>query len=221
MLHPLSLVISASLMTAILLILGVIVGLRLYKNLKNEKHKEQGKVIQRIMKTYTVIQCVAWPFLIICIGLLRLNKVFIKFLTPSLERQAITMLRSLFGLFRNYIGFNSLIIAICRYCFIVCEEKTSKIGIEKARQILLCGSFGIPLLLAIFNEATVPINHGWIALGTTENSFQSPLYIVVQGLFPTFITYGIELCCITLVGIIFANIIEGLIYSHIYIYSRR
>ena len=218
---PLPVFICATLIIDIFLALGVIIGIRLYKNLKNEEHQEQGKVIQRIMKTYTVLQCVAWPVVLTCMGLLRFNKLLIKFLTPSLERHAICVLRSLFLLFRYYIGFNSFIIAICRYCFIVFDGKTSDIGVGKARKILLGSSFGIPLLLAVFSEATVSMQHGWIALSTTENIFQSPIYQLVRHLFPDFITYVIELCCISLIGIIFSNIIEGLIYFHIYIYCRR
>ena len=78
MLHSLSVVISVNLIIIVLLSVGVIVGLRLYKNIKNEKHQEQGKVIQKIMKTYTIIQCVAWPLIMTCFALLRINKRLIK-----------------------------------------------------------------------------------------------------------------------------------------------
>ena len=221
MLRSLSLVISINLIIVFLLIVGVIVGIRLYKNIKNEKHQEQGKVIQRIMKTYTIIQCVAWPLIMICMALLRINRVLIKFLTPSLERYAICTLRSVFGLLRNYIGFNSLIIAICRYCFIVFDETTSTIGIYKARKVLVCGSFAIPLLVTVIHAATLPMAHGWIALGTAEDTFQSPIYELVNSLLPSSVTYGIALFGMSLSGIIFSNIGEGFIYLHIYIYGRR
>ena len=126
--HSFSVLSSLCLMIPILVTFGLLAGIRLYKNLKNEKHQEQGKVIQRIMKTYTAVQCVAWPVIMVCMGLLRINKVFIKFLTPGLERHAICMLRSLGNLFRCYIGFNSLVIAICRYCFIVFDQTTRAFG---------------------------------------------------------------------------------------------
>ena len=217
----LSVLISLCLMIPILLTLGLLVGIRLYKNLKNEKHQEQGKVIQRIMKTYTVVQCVAWPALTICMGLLRINKVFIKFLTPSLERNVIRIFRSLCNLFRCYIGFNSLIIAICRYCFIVFDQTTRAFGIGKARKMLLCGSFGIPLCVAVLFEATAPMNQGWIALSTAEDSYQSPIFDLANSLLPNFVTDGIAFFCMSMLGIIFSNVGEGIIYLHIYIYGRR
>ena len=215
------LVISVNLFIIILLALGVMVGLRLYRNIKNEKHKEQGKVIQRIMKTYAVVQCIMWPFIIICMGLLRINKVLINFLPPSFERHAISMLRSLFGLLRNYVGFNSLIIAICRYCFIVFDQTTSAFGIHRARKALVCGSFAIPMLMTVLSAATVPMAHGWIALWTAEDAFQSPIYELVHSLLPKSVTYGIALFAMSLRAIIFSNIGEGFIYLHIYIYGRR
>ena len=217
----LSVLISLCLMIPILLTLGLLVGIRLYKNLKNEKHQEQGKVIQRIMKTYTVVQCVAWPALTICMGLLRINKVFIKFLTPSLERNVIRIFRSLCNLFRCYIGFNSLIIAICRYCFIVFDQTTRAFGIGKARKMLLCGSFGIPLCVAVLFEATAPMNQGWIALSTAEDSYQSPIFDLANSLLPNFVTDGIAFFCMSMLGIIFSNVGEGIIYLHIHIYGRR
>ena len=219
--YSLSILISLCLMIPILLTLGVLVGIRLYKNLKNEKPQEQGKVIQRIMKTYTVVQCVAWPALTICMGLLRINKVFIKFLTPSLERNVIRIFRSLCNLFRCYIGFNSLIIAICRYCFIVFDQTTRSFGIGKARKMFLCGSFGIPLCVAVLFEATAPMNQGWIALSTAEDSYESPIFDLANSLLPNFVTDGIAFFCMSMLGIIFSNVGEGIIYLHIHIYGRR
>ena len=221
MLYSLSVVISVNLFIILLLTVGVVVGIRLYKNLKNEKQQEQGKVIQRITKTYTVLQCVGWPVIMICMGLLRINKVFITFLTPILERNVIRIFRSLCNLFRCYIGFNSLIIAICRYCFIVFDQTTRAFGIGKARKMLLCGSFGIPLCVAVLFEATAPMNQGWIALSTAEDSFQSPIFDLANGLLPNVGTYVIAFFCMSMLGIIFSNVGEGIIYLHIHIYGRR
>ena len=37
--------------------IGIIVNRKLYHNIKNEVHRENGKVIQRILKTYSLVQC--------------------------------------------------------------------------------------------------------------------------------------------------------------------
>ena len=203
------------------LILGVILGVRLYKNLNNAKHQEQGKVIQRIMKTYTVLQCVGWPVVVTFMGLLRFNKLVVRFLTPSIERYAICILRSLFLVFRYYVGFNSFIIAICRYCFIVFDQATRAVGVDKARKILLCASFGVPLLLAVLGETTVPMEIGWMFLSTADDRFQSPIYELANSLLPNLVINGVALFCRALFGVIFSNIGAGLIYLHIHIYGRR
>ena len=173
------------------------------------------------MNTYTLIQCVSWPIFLISISLLRTNKNVIKFLAPTLEQHAIIILRSLYVLFRSYVGFNSLIIAICRYCFIVFDQTTASFGIGQARKVLLGASFGIPLLVAILGEATLPMEHMWRALSTAEDAFESPTYELTNSFLPSLVTYGIGLFCMALLGFIFSNIGEGLIYLHIYIYGRR
>ena len=199
-------------------------------------------MIQRIMKTYAVVQCVAWPCWGVCSWLLLVDNEMIHLLSPSLNLIAVFTLRFAFTIIRCYVGFNSLIIAICRYCFIVFDEKTSKYGIQNARRIFISASIGIPLLVALSNEAATPIEyHPWIIymhndLELTRNSyinntyfnaneiddtFQSPIYRFANRYFPTVMTYGVKLFCMAAILLIFSNISEGILYLHTYIYCRR
>ena len=93
--------------------------------------------------------------------------------------------------------------------------------IDKASKILLCASFGVPLLVAVLGEAAIPMEQGWMAVSTAEDGFQSPIYEFANNLLPHFITNGIALFCMALRAIIFSNVGQGLIYLHIYIYARR
>ena len=43
--------------------LGIFIHRKLYNNINNEKHRESGKVIQRILKTYSIIQCTLAPLI--------------------------------------------------------------------------------------------------------------------------------------------------------------
>ena len=40
---------------------GMTVNIKLYNNVKNETHQEKGKVIQRVMETYAIMQAIFWP----------------------------------------------------------------------------------------------------------------------------------------------------------------
>ena len=221
---------------------GIVVGRKLYNNVKNEDHQEKGKVIQRIMKTYSMAQCIAWPCIMSLTWLLSLNKTVLTVIEPALIRHAIAVLRFLYTLFRGYVGFNSLIIAISRYSFIVWENQVFRFGIGRARYLFVASSMGIPVLLAFLNESTVPIEYPWrcqfmpgnndtyhstdnisvyCAKNTTEHILQSPIYNLFNEHFPSSVTYGMKICCFIIIVMAYSNIAEGLIYLHTYIHNRR
>ena len=79
MLHTVTFITLVFFVIAILSTIGIIVGMRLYNNLKNEKHQEQGKVIQRILKTYAIVQCIGWPCMMIFVGLLLIDRFVTNF----------------------------------------------------------------------------------------------------------------------------------------------
>ena len=54
----------------------ILVNKRLYTNIKNEERQEKGKVIQFIIKTYALVQCIGWPCLFIAYGLIKLIQLF-------------------------------------------------------------------------------------------------------------------------------------------------
>ena len=121
-------------------IAGMRVCKKLYDKVRNEDHQERGKVIQRIMKTYAMAQLVSWPLVMISGWFLHVNKTLFRFVEPFVVRYLIITLRCFYSTFRGYIGFNSLIIAACRYCFIVKDSLVSRIGIERTRYIFLTTS---------------------------------------------------------------------------------
>ena len=127
--------------------IGIFVGRLLYKNVNQEKHQDKGKVIQRIVKTYIIIQCVSWPCMFTLSWLIELDTEVLNLLQPHLVHYVISTYRFLYTLIRCYIGFNSLIIAVCRYCFIVYEEKTSQFNFGRTRKVFIYGSLLIPLIL--------------------------------------------------------------------------
>ena len=137
--------------------LGISIGIKLYNNVKNEEHNEKGKVIQRIIKTYTMVQCVAWPLLLLLLVLtLVANRTHFSDSHPSLMDTVKSIWRFLFTLTCSYVGFNSLIIAVCRYVFIVHVTHNESLTIKRIRNGFLTTSIMVPIAVAILHEATVP-----------------------------------------------------------------
>ena len=222
--------------------LGITVNKKLYNNVKNEDHREQGKVIQRLIKTYSIAQCIGWPSLMCCRGVLYMNKSFLKVIPSSLVLYAITLLAFLTILFRVYIAINSLVVAIGRYLFTVFETQALDFGIKRIRQLLIGCSIGVPLFVAILHDATFPLEYHWMSrfmpeynqscqntekisgscIGVTaENNHQSPLYTIVNEHFASAVVYGMHLTMIIIVVVIISNIPEGFIYAHTFIRYRR
>ena len=56
-------------------IIGITIGRKFYQNVQKEDHQERGKVIQRIMKTYAMVQCIMWPVIGILALAFYVNKI--------------------------------------------------------------------------------------------------------------------------------------------------
>ena len=143
---------------------GIIIGRKFYKNVQKEHHQEKGKVIQRIMKTFAIVQCTVWPIVMILAWLLYVNKSLFDRIDHNWIRHTISSSRFFYTWFRGYIGYNSLIIALCRYSFIVHENLVIKAGFKRIRYFYLGSSIVIPILLALFTELLIPIELAWICL---------------------------------------------------------
>ena len=227
--------------------IGIIIGIKLYQNVKQEERKEKGKVLQRIMKTYVVIQCVAWPLIL---TLMTVVTIVAKTTSLTANNSALeTLLRSFISTYRflyiltlSYVGFNSLIIAICRYTFIVLVQHDDTFTIKRIRKWVLASSLIIPVLLAVLHEATIPMHSRWVdILGqmvTPDNDtavmidspvqsrsiisvHQSPIFNLFDYYVPIPIKSGIGIACNMMKIAIFSNLLEGCIYTHIFIHNRR
>ena len=140
-------------------ILAVLVNYKLYKNIKNEEHQDKGKVIQYIIKVYSLVQCFAWPFLLICCGLLYVFIAVLDVIEPTAANYLISGLRFSYILVRDYLSFHSLIVAISRYTFIVLSDQSERFGILKLRHWFIRSSMAVPLVLAVLYNITHPIEN--------------------------------------------------------------
>ena len=223
-------------------IAGIFINRKLYIMTKEEDHQERGKVIQRIMTTYALVQGLGWPLITMTAYLLYLNKNALNLVGPSITGNVIIVLRFFYVWFRVYCGFNSLIIALCRYCFMVKDNFVSHIGVERIRKVFFTSSVAIPALLALSNEATLPVEIAWICMfmpsqNETEeirNSSdvfcekdimadvsESPLFNMLHDNISPSMTFGLQIFHKIVLAIATSNILEGILYIHTFVFITR
>ena len=135
-------------MCFIVMPLGIALNKDLYAKIKNEEHKEKGKIVQTLMKQYSLLQCIACSLLLVLFGLFYLCYHVYNLISEPYGHYLLNTLRFAYGLYRDYVSFNSLIIAIIRYTFVVMGTNAEAFGISKLRHLFIGCSIGIP----IFNK---------------------------------------------------------------------
>ena len=221
---------------------GLYICMTLYKKVRNEECREKGLVLQHLIKTYAIIQCITWPLLLFLFGV----ATFIATNIPILKIIIVTFTRFVFILYRTYTGFNSLVVATCKYFFIVIEPMADTYDIKRARRILVSLSFVVPIVYSILNEAInirasfwdkmfgITCNDSFINnMNTTADAkhyacdiktnitMQSPLYTIVNFYGSSNLISVLNVICVIIFIVIRSNVIEGLIYVHIFIRDRR
>ena len=74
-------------------IAGIFLGKKLYDNVQKEEHQEKGKIMQKILKTYVLVQCIGYPSMLISAWLLYTNKFVLTIFRPDMTRHAILITR--------------------------------------------------------------------------------------------------------------------------------
>ena len=232
----------------IIIPLGLVVCKKLYYNLKNEEHKEKGKIIQRILKNYCLLQCVAWPLISVVFGIVLFTKRSIFAFNHSILMVIIvSILRFAVRLNLLYVGFNSFILAISRYVFVMQVTHDEETCIKKLRRLFIVTSILAPVLFGILDEAfiayptitpitaasNVMIRHNQTNVGRTfydtdhnlqNHTYlipQSPLFLVAEKYVSSSIKYVVKLGLVIAHTAFYSNIPEGILYTHIFITNKR
>ena len=226
---------------ALILIIGVMINHKLFNNVRKEIHKDKGKVLQRIMKNYAIIQAIGWPC--ISLGFIALMVVLHTYgghLNPCIYVYGAHILIFSYLLLRFYIGLNTLIIAFGRYLFVVHDDQVLKFGLKKVAKILIYSSFIIPLLMSLLAVSVTTYEYnGWLAeihvhemacsltdvdkLKTNETSlsYQSPIYTLVHSSLPSSVTYCLYILYVVFASILYLNVTEGFIYVKCFVFVFR
>ena len=220
--------------------LGIFICLTLYNKIKHEECREKGLVLQHIIKTYAIIQCIMWPLLLCLFGIATLlisNSSMYKLIV-------VIITRFLYIFIRSYTGFNSLIIAICKYFFVVIEPMADTHDIQRTKRALVLSSFLVPILFSILHEATIiravfwdqlfgiiysnveitsdsyfNVNYAWN--NQTTATIQSPVFTLINFYFSPQLMNALNVACLIMFIMMRSNLVEGFIYLHIFIHDRR
>ena len=223
--------------------IGIYINRKLYINIKNEKRRENGKVIQQIIKIYSIVQPILSAITYILITPKESFEIFEK-LEPVLRFFFIQLFRFLFKVSVYYISLNSLVIAFCQYMFIVFHERADNIGITRLKNFFIGISIGLPIGLAVlhcsvisgdiypqklpgcgfFSFGNLSRSTDEITKGCMETMFQTmenPVYCFIQENFNDTLVAITRIMLTISTVIIFSNILEGFIYVHTFMYSIR
>ena len=221
--------------------IGAVINYKLFDNVRKEIHGEKGKVLQRVMKNYAIIQAIGWPC--ISVGLMVLMSVLQIYgsqLNPCIYAYGAHILIFFYILLRSYVGMNSLIVAFGRYIFVVHDERVSTVGLDKVAKILISSSFIIPFLMSLLAAAVFTVEYnGWLAeiqvyenacffidldnleTNTASALYHSPFYTLVNSSLPDSFTYGLYILYLVLAFILFSNIGEAIIYLKSFVFVYR
>ena len=223
--------------------IGIAIACKVYRNINEQEFRDKGKAIQRIIKTYALVQCVSWPLVLVLFGV---KSVVIRsaFLVnhPSMTAIFTHISNFIVKLTLMYVGFNSLIIALCRYIFMMIVTHNDASTIKKIRQLIVAASVMCPIIMTFLNEAFVPMSEYKIHLmshqveimepkmessnfcilqNTTLIIRQSLLYAHINDFIPQLILRPLKdvVCIINFAAC--SNILEAVLYTHIFWYNKR
>ena len=243
--HKLAYVIVHLFLTLILISSGLVINRKLFKKISSEDKKEKGKILQGIIKTYLIIQIVCWPI----INLWEFSLTLVWSL--RLDASSLNVLLSIFcqtrygSVFfyisvRTFVGFNSLIIAICRTIFVVYGQNVEKFGLLKVKRLLFCGSLLFPLLLVVLFNASheapymdgphTKCNELYRSLYKMTDDFDKhqlkanalpSLYTMVNKYVSPVVISFMKIFSNVTILIMGSNLIEGFLYFHTFRYIKR
>ena len=217
--------------------LVIFVNKRLYSNISNEEHLEKGKVIQYIVKTYALVQCLGWPIIVLAFGAIK----FVGHFSLRLPvKSLVAIFRFLYSLLRDYVQFHSLIVAITRYTFIVYDTSATIFGINRLRKIFIVASIGVPLFSSAIYEVSIPLEKTYINwfynkewtdsfkndsgkqnADPTDLELESSFFVLFHKLFSSSVVNIVISVGHILFSIIYTNLVEGCIYTHIFVWVHR
>ena len=185
-----------------------------------------GLLVRRVMTTYTITLIVSIP----------IELILSWFLYENFELPTWFQYSLCYGIYfiqglRIYFAFNSLVVAAMRYSFVVHHNAILRFGKEKAKTLFYYGSLTIPIIIEILCASSLPKPEIHLSTMTSickesyqdsysrsglnvtiTQDFSLPVYYFVHHYISADITYYVRIFVRLLVGVIFSNVVEGVLY---------
>ena len=218
--------------------ISICINKKLYTNIKNEEHRDKGKVVQTIMKQFALVQCISWPLITSTFGLYYLCNNVLSVIPETYARYLISTIRFVYNLNRDFISFNSLIIATIRFTFIAVGRKAEAFGIARLRILFVSCSIVVPIANNFLYETTQPFEQAWVTVfqGKSDYSIQKMnnmtdsnashpfdpyIFHLANKYLPPQLIYALKITEDIMMVILYSNVLEGLMYGYtIYVYKR-
>ena len=216
-------------------VLGVRVNYVFIKKLQEEKRNtplgRKGNVIEPLMSIYCIFQMIYWPYNVLILWIMH-NEVIPAEYMNGWWCFAIYPIGIKFG--RMYIAYNSLLVALIRYLYIVHHKKSNQWEFAKVGKLFRIASILVPVGLEIIGIFSHPYNElqtqpdfkDCIAfsrgLNSTENiTMPDSLATLTKRFIPEMIVIVVDYVVICITVLALMNIIEGFLYYEIYRSTKR
>ena len=240
---PIVVIFTYIVLCLIIISLGTLINFKVYCNINDEEFKEKGEIIQRVIKSYCMVQCVAWPFILILFGAVCIvvRSSFIVY-HPTITIASIHAAEFIICLVYLYVGFNSFIIGLCRYIFIIIITHNDTSTIKMIRKLIFTTSISAPIILTFLDLTFLPLpekkinlmphqiemmetimlnNSGYGIQNDTLIIPRSSFYTISRDVIPQFLQYPIKCVLEFITFSACSNVIEGGFYTHIFLYKKR
>ena len=206
---------------------GVFINGKLLKiNEEDEKENGAGSIVNPVMSLYTKTMMILQPLFSFLFWL-----VHQEIDVPTWLQQLSCYEQYNAAVNRLYFAFNSLIIAAMRYTFIVQHEKVMVFGKERMKTIFYHSSYGIPIALGILHAFFIPTpqnaqnpihslcKHYYdqvlnITCGDSSDIQDqcSPILMMTNHYVPVEVIRTIKVMVTIMAGLVFSNVLEGILY---------
>ena len=210
------------LVSFVISICGFSLNYNFFKKLKLERRNKplgrKGNVIEPIMRWFSVIQIVFWPYMLLMysrVGGIIIGDTMLPLLCPFYVWSII--------LGRTIIAYNSLFVALTRYLYIVHERKANQWDFEKVGRRFQIASLSTPTLhIVLFSLTMRKRGSDGVIPNTSHCSKLTSLLINLTSKFiPDPFANGIAIICAALMMFVYLNIIEIFLYIRIFQTIKR
>ena len=217
---------------------GVVVNYRFVRKLQEERRNtslgRKGNVIEPVIKWNCIFQIIYWPYQLLYFWLNENEVISSEFIYTQSWLCDILTLTVRYG--RIIIAYNSLFVALIRYLYIVHQKKANQWQFENVAKLFIIASVFTPLVMETIGTLTNSFTEYlskedletcvdfWQDLNSTVKDIEIPVAKAYE-----FTTYYLPKTTVDIVyyiyaiitGILFLNIIDGILYFRIFQTMKR